>query len=94
MNHEDAKRHVIEAIQSDQSLSRFEKRRFSRIMRSPFRGHVQQAVTDHVMSMMLSAGVLAVTPEGVEQTVDLEQLIAFIKELLPVILQIISIFGG
>jgi hypothetical protein len=42
---------------------------------------------------MLAASVIVPTPDGVEAAVDWEQVVKFLGELLPVLLQLLILFG-
>lgn len=87
---------IREAAQEDPDLNRREKRRIDRVMsgRGFFGKWRREAVIDNVAQKMVSEGAVEVTPEGVMAAGGWQQWLEIFKELMPIILQIISILGG
>lgn len=85
---------ILQAVDKSQTLDRREKRRIERVMKSPFRRRAREKIVDDVTAAMLAEEVLVVTPEGVEMAIDLDGIIAFIERILPLIMQLITLFGG
>lgn len=87
---------IREAARESTELNRFEKRRVERVMsgRGFFGEWRKQAVIDKVAKKMVDDGEVEVTPDGVMAAGNWQQWMEIIQQLLPLILQIISIFGG
>lgn len=85
---------ILDAAQDDTDLGWFAKWRIRRVMESnrPRLRVARERIIDHAASQMLAAEVIEVTPEGAMAAVDWTAVLDFIKELLPVILQIIALF--
>lgn len=93
-NHDAMLKRVREAIAESDQIGPFRKWIIQRRLK---RQHVAVAVTDYVTSEAMAEGyiVMAAGDDGeVVARVDLDGILAFIERLLPVILQIISLFGG
>jgi hypothetical protein len=57
------------------------------------RRRIRERVIDQAIDDMLAASVIVPTPDGVEAAVDWEQVVKFLGELLPVLLQLLILFG-
>ena len=87
---------IIEAAEQSDDLSRREKRRIKRVMNAK-RGRLlkmKNVAIDQAVEEMLVAEVIVATPDGVEANWNFQAILEFLEGLLPIILQIISIFGG
>ena len=85
---------ILQASEQSTTLDRRQKRRIERVMKSPFRRRAREKIVDDVTAQMLNEEVIIVTPEGVEMAIDLEGILAFIERLLPLVLQLLALFGG
>jgi len=90
---------MVRQAVSDSNLRPLKKRRMLRRLRRPA---VASVVTDYVTSNAISEGVIDVGPpvfnadgsvEVPEMAIDFDALLDFIERLLPLILQLISLFG-
>jgi len=100
-NYETTLAEVRKAIQDDEDIGAFRKRLLLRKLNRP---SVALQVTDYVTSGALDAGVIEIPPPAawavsedgdvIEPAINLDALIAFIERILPLILQLISLFGG
>lgn len=84
---------IIEANRHS-SLGRLQKNRIERIMSSPFRTAAKERAIDKVAQQLLDDGALEVTPDSVQAAIDIEQIILIVERLLPIVLQILSLFGA
>lgn len=75
---------------SESDLDDREKRRILRKLRRPW---VAVRVTDLVTSEAFDAGVIGLTDDAQGFGVDWDSLLEFIERLLPLILQLIDLFG-
>lgn len=86
---------IIEAAQAknDTRLAA----RIERIMDPPRwafrRKRIRERVIDQAIDDMLASGVIVPTPDGVEAAVDWDQVVNFLGELLPVLLQLLILFA-
>lgn len=91
----DTARAIMDAAERSETLSRGEKRRIQRVMRG---GWFQEArknrIIDAVAQRMHAEQLIAVTPAGVEAAIDWDSILAFIEKLIPLIIQLIGLFGG
>ena len=78
---------LIQAIEEDASLDDRKRRALKRKLR--WRPRLRQEVLDMITSESLSAGVLAFP----SAQIDWDALLAFIKELIPIIVELIELFG-
>ena len=92
MNTADIEKAVIEAAEKS-NLGRFQKARIERIMTGRFRPIAKKNITDRVTAALLAEEMIVASDSGVEFAVDWESILAFIERLLPLILQLISLFG-
>lgn len=83
---------IVEAARQS-SLGRFQKNRIERIMSSPFRTAAKERAIDRVAEQLIDDGALHVTPDGVQAAIDIGQIVSIIERLLPIIQQILSLFG-
>ena len=102
MQAEEVKAAILEAIDNTNAVGRFQKNRIRRILNSPVRPIAAKRITDEVSARLLGAEMLvvieAVSGAGevvysIEKAADWNQILAFIERLLPLILQLISLFG-
>lgn len=85
---------IVEASEASDS-SRFEKRRVRRVMNAKF-GRLKRAkeqAIDFAASEALTSGVVVATASGVQPAVDWDAIADFFERILPLILQIIGLFG-
>lgn len=80
------------ADQSD--LRPGQKKRIERVMKSRFRSAARERMIDRVTQNLLDTGALEVGPDGTMAAIDIQAIIAAIQKWLPVLLQILSLFGG
>lgn len=82
---------VHDAVDADQTLSSREKRRIKGAMR--WRPRKRREILGLVMSECYAASV--VDENGtIQGAMDWQAIIEIVRELLPIILEIISLFGG
>lgn len=93
MDFDSVKGAILEALEANTTLGRWEKRRLQRILQSPFRRRAQREVVEFAASQMLAAQIIEPTPEGVMTAVDWDALLKFLEGLLPLIVQLINLFG-
>ena len=84
------------AIDRSTTMSDRDKRRASRVMDGRFRWQqrARQQVIDKAVIELLAEELIVPTPEGVEAAVDWDSIATFIERILPLILQLITLFGG
>lgn len=86
---------ISEAAEKSETLSRGEKRRIQRVMRGGWWNESRKnTIIDRVAEKMHADGAIVVTPEGVQAAVDWDAILSFIEKLMPLILQLITLFGG
>jgi hypothetical protein len=103
-NHDRTLAEIRKAIDDDEDIRPFRKRMLHRKLNRP---KVALAVTDYVTAAAIDNGVIdmpappmwATNPDAPQQTfevarLDLTGLLAFIEAILPLILQLIGLFGG
>lgn len=71
-----------------------QKNRIERVMKSRFRSASRERMIDRVTKNLLDTGAVQVGPEGAQAAIDIQAIIAAIQKWLPVLLQILSLFGG
>ena len=85
---------VKSAISDSEELGRFQKKRLLRRLERP---HVAVRVTDAVTSEAMTAGYISLDfdadTQQVETNVDWDGLIEFIERLIPLIVELIGLFG-
>lgn len=86
---------ITDQIEQSSDLSKREKRRATRVMNGRFRWQqrARRQVIDKAVEELLAEELIVPTEDGVEAAVDWESILGFLKEFLPVLLQIISLFG-
>jgi hypothetical protein len=83
---------IIEAADAS-DLGTFQKNRIKRIMNSPVRPFARRSIVNRVTEALLAEELLVVTESGVSAAVDWTAILEFIKTMLPIILQLISLFS-
>lgn len=88
-------RGIIEAAQKSDKLTRFEKRRIERVMQGGwlYEGRKQSVITS-VVQQLHAEQAIVVTPDGVQAAVDWENVLSIVAKLIPLIVQLISLFGA
>lgn len=88
---------ILEAA-SESNLPSGQQRRLERAINAPwYRPRLVRKgdlIIDQAIEALIEAQKLVATPEGVEAAADWMAIIQFIKEFLPVLLQILDLFGG
>lgn len=92
MNASEIQKAVVEAAEAS-DLPAFQKNRIRRIMTSPIRPFARRSITNRVTEALLADELLVVTESGVEAAVDWTAILEFVKQMLPVILQLIALFA-
>lgn len=77
----------------DSNLTRFQKNRIERVLTSRFRVPARERLVDQVTQDLIDEGALVITPEGTQAAIDPRAIIEAIQKWLPVLLQILSLFG-
>lgn len=85
---------IEQEIAADSSLSEPRRRRMLRRLK---RRRVKQAILDHCVSEAIGAGLIEIaiapTGAGYQPLVNWDELLAFIKELIPIIIELIGLFS-
>ena len=92
MNSAQIQNAIIEAADAS-DLGAFQKNRIKRIMGSPVRPFARRSIVNRVTEALLAEELLVVTESGVEAAVDWTAILEFVKQMLPVILQLIALFS-
>lgn len=99
-HHEQTLAEVRKAIEESEDLGPFRKRVLLRRLNRP---SVAVRVTDYVTANALDQGLITVPPpvgwaegqvDDVSMAIDWEGLITFIERIIPLIVQLIGLFGG
>lgn len=77
----------------DSNLTRLQKNRIERVLTSRFRAPARERLVDQVTQNLIDEGALIFTPEGAQAAIDPRAIIEAIQKWLPVLLQILSLFG-
>lgn len=86
---------IVEKAEKSDELTRFEKRRVRRVMNDRWWNQWRRdRVVDQVVKQLIQSEQVVVTPDGVQAAVDWDSVLAFIEKLIPLILQLVSLFGG
>jgi hypothetical protein len=83
---------ILQATEQS-NLRPAQKNRIERIMKSRFRNAARDRIIDRVTQNLLDTGAVQVGPDGAQAAVDIKAIIAAIEKWLPVILQLLSLFG-
>ena len=70
-----------------------QKSRIERVMKSRFRSAARERMIDRVTKNLLDTGAIQVGPDGTMAAIDIKAIIAAIEKWLPVLLQLLSLFG-
>jgi hypothetical protein len=71
-----------------------QKKRIERVMKSRFRSAAKERMVDRVTQNLLDAGALQVGPDGTHAAIDIKAIISAIQKWMPILLQILSLFGA
>ena len=71
-----------------------QKKRIERVMKSRFRSAARDRMIDRVTQNLLDTGAVQVGPDGAMAAIDIKAIIAAIQKWMPVLLQILTLFGG
>lgn len=93
MTREEIQSLILQAAQKSETVGPLQRRRIERVMTSNFRVAARERITDRTLEALLDDGEVIVTPEGAQAAVDIDKIISAIERLLPVILQILRLFG-
>lgn len=93
MTREEIQSLILQAAQKSEAVGPLQRRRIERVMTSNFRVAARERITDRTLEALLDDGEIVVTPEGAQAAVDIDKIISAIERLLPVILQILRLFG-
>jgi hypothetical protein len=86
---------IVEEAKKSTKLSAGEKRRIERVMRGGwFQESRKQAIITSVVQQLHAEQAIVVTPDGVQAAVDWENVLSIVAKLIPLIVQLISLFGG
>lgn len=86
---------IVEQSEKSDKLSRGDKRRIARVMKGGWWNDARrEKIIDATVQKMYAEQVVIVSPDGVQAAVDWDGIITFIERLMPLILQLISLFGG
>lgn len=92
---EEVARSIVEKAKESDQLTRRQKRKIERVMRGGwFNQWRKDAVLDDVIKKLHVEERIVVTPDGVQAAVDWNAILSFVEKLLPMILQLVSLFGG
>ena len=83
---------ILQATEQS-NLRPAQKNRIERIMKSRFRNAARDRIIDRVTQNLLDTGAVQVGPDGAQAAIDIKAIIAAIEKWLPVILQLLSLFG-
>jgi hypothetical protein len=87
-------RSIVEAAEKSDKLTRLEKRRIQRVMKGGwFNDSRREQIISSVAQKLHSEQMIVVMPDGVQAAVDWDAVLNFIEKLIPLILQIVSLFG-
>ena len=86
---------IIAAAEKSTTLSRGEKRRIDRVMKGGwFQEGRKNQIINAVVQQLHAEQAIVVLPDGVQAAVDWDAVIEFIEKLIPLIVKLISLFGG
>jgi len=86
---------ILQEAEKSDKLSRGEKRRIARVMRGGwFNDSRREKIIDSVSEKLHAERAVVVMPDGVQAAVDWDAILAFIEKLMPLILQLVKLFGG
>lgn len=86
---------IVQRANASSELSRRDKRRIARVMNGGwFNWRRRERVLDEVCDRMHAARVIEVYDDGVQAATNWDDILSFIERLMPLILQLISLFGG
>lgn len=93
---EEVAKGIVQAAQESDNLNRFEKRRIERVMKGRWwNASRKEAVLDHVVKTMVQERQVEVLPgDGVMAATNWDDIFGFIERLIPLIMNLISLFGG
>lgn len=90
----------LEAVQKSR-ISNLKKNRIERIFSDDGprigqrrRQTLQDRILDEVTDYMIAEQLVVVTEDGVEAAIDWNSLISALERIIPIILQLITLFGG
>lgn len=92
MNASEIQKAIVEAAEAS-DLPTFQKNRIKRIMASPIRPFARRSIVNRVTEALLAEELLIVTAAGTEAAVDWAAILEFVKQMLPIILQLIALFA-
>jgi|GEM_PF-5927313 hypothetical protein len=75
------------------TLRPWQKSRIERVMKSRFRNPARERMIDRVTQNLLDTNAIQVGPDGTMAAIDIKAIIAAIEKWLPVLLQLLSLFG-
>lgn len=75
------------------TLRQGQKNRIERVMKSRFRSAARERMIDRVAQNLLDTGAIQVGPDGTQAAIDIKAIIAAIEKWLPVLLQLLALFG-
>ena len=93
MSREEIQNLILQAANQSNSVGPLQRNRINRVMTSNFRVAARERITDRTLEALLDDGAIAITPEGAQAAVDIDKIVSAIERLLPVILQILKLFG-
>lgn len=86
---------IVEGAEKSDKLTRFEKRRIQRIMKGGwFNDSRREQIINSVTQKLHAEQAIVILPDGVQAAIDWDGIASFIERLMPLILQLITLFGG